>query len=139
MISHFQLFKIKIIKISFNILIVPPKIAPFSFGETPMNYEETVSVTCTISGGDTPISVIWKFNEVIIENDNMNDVILEKRGKRVNNLIIESVTHRHIGNYTCSASNKAGVVEFTSQLFVNGLSSIFWLLIDKINSCRKIS
>ena len=100
-------------------LAVPPKISPFTFGDTPMNFGDTVSVQCTISGGDTPINVIWKLNHEKIP-DNLMDILLEKRGQRVHTLFIESVTHKHIGNYSCSATNKAGTVDMVSELRVNG-------------------
>lgn len=98
--------------------LVPPKIAPFSFGDEPMNYDETVSVTCTVSGGDLPINFIWLLNRVPLEP--YLEVLTEKRGKRINVLMIESLKAKHAGNYTCLASNEAGSVEYTSELIVNG-------------------
>lgn len=87
-----------------------------------MNFGEVVTVSCTISGGDLPITTLWLYNGVKIENNpTLHDVILEKRGSRVNNLMIESVSAKHIGNYTCTSSNKAGVTEYSAALNVNGL------------------
>lgn len=83
-----------------------------------MNYGDTVSVTCTVSGGDLPIHFIWKLNYVPIES--YFEILTEKRGKRINVLMIESLKAKHAGNYTCAAANAAGVVEYTSQLIVNG-------------------
>lgn len=83
-----------------------------------MNYDETVSVTCTVSGGDLPMSSIWKFNGAPIEP--YLGVLTEKRGKRINVLMIESLKARHAGTYTCMAENAAGVVEHASKLIVNG-------------------
>lgn len=100
-------------------ILVPPKITPFTFGEDPMNYDEPVSISCTISGGDMPINVMWMLNRSPIEQN--SDILTEKRGKRINVLIIESVKAKHAGNYTCLAENAAGVAEHTSQLIVNGL------------------
>lgn len=63
----------------------------------------------------------WYFNGLPIEkNPNMNDVITEKRGKKIHLLMIESVAAHHIGNYTCNSANHAGVVEFSAELNVNG-------------------
>lgn len=83
-----------------------------------MNYGETVSVTCTVSGGDLPINFIWLLNRVPIEP--YQDILTEKRGKRISVLMIESVKATHNGNYTCLAENSAGAVEYTSPLIVNG-------------------
>lgn len=83
-----------------------------------MNYDETVSVTCTVSGGDLPIKFMWKLNRAPIEP--YLEILTEKRGKRINVLMIESLKAKHAGNYTCVAENAAGVVEHSSALIVNG-------------------
>lgn len=98
--------------------LVPPKITPFSFGDEPINFEEPVSVTCTISGGDLPINVIWTHNRAPIEP--YMGILTEKRGKRIYTMMIESVKAKHAGNYTCLAENAAGIVEHTSELIVDG-------------------
>ena len=41
-------------------------------------------------------------------------------GSRTSILMIENVGHRHRGNYTCLASNKAGNVSHTAELKING-------------------
>lgn len=84
-----------------------------------MSFGEPVSIQCTISGGDLPIEVIWKLNGEKIPSS--IDVSLTKVGKRMNGLMIESVTAHHAGNYTCLARNKAGEAEYSSALFVIGL------------------
>lgn len=83
-----------------------------------MNFEEPVSVTCTISGGDLPINVMWTLNRAPIEPS--MGILTEKRGKRIYVLMIESVRAQHAGNYTCLAENAAGITEHMSQLVVNG-------------------
>lgn len=83
-----------------------------------MNYDETVSVTCTVSGGDLPINFMWKFNRAPIEP--YLEILTEKRGKRINVLMIESLKAKHAGTYTCMAANAAGVFQHTSELIVNG-------------------
>lgn len=83
-----------------------------------MNYDETVSVTCTVSGGDLPINFIWLLNRVPIEPH--QEILTEKRGKRISALTIESLKANHRGNITCLAENPAGTVEYTSELMVNG-------------------
>lgn len=83
-----------------------------------MNYDETVSVTCTVSGGDLPINFIWLLNRVPIEP--YQEILIDKRGKRISALTIESLKSIHRGNITCLAENAAGAVEYTSELMVNG-------------------
>lgn len=91
-----------------------------------MSSGELVSIQCIVSGGDLPIQVTWKLNGESIPTN--IDVSLSKVGKRINVLSIESVTAHHAGNYTCFASNKAGDAEYSSALFVIGLSSTSKLL-----------
>lgn len=110
---------------SLNLSSVPPKVSPFSFGDEPASFGDTVSIQCTISGGDTPIFVIWKLNNEPIVNNHMN-ILLDKRGQRIHMLTIESVSAKHIGNYTCSASNRAGIVDYVSELLVNGLINTYF-------------
>lgn len=83
-----------------------------------MNYDEPVAVTCTISGGDLPINVLWMLNRAPIEPN--LDISIEKRGRRIHVLTIESVKAEHAGIYTCLAENAAGVAEHNSELIVNG-------------------
>lgn len=85
-----------------------------------MNYDETISVTCTVSGGDLPIFFEWTLNGE--EIDSNSDILIEKRGKRISSLMIESLKAKHAGNYTCRAKNVAGIVEHSSRLIVNGLN-----------------
>lgn len=87
-----------------------------------MNYGEMISISCGISGGDLPIHVTWLKNDYpLTSNENLYDIMMEQKGKRLFILLIESVSAKHIGNYTCRAENEAGVVEFASELKVNGL------------------
>lgn len=86
-----------------------------------MNFGEVVSISCIISGGDLPVNAEWYFNlKPLSQVPNLQDVIVEKRGQRIYNLMIESVSAKHIGNYTCRTSNQAGVVDMSSELNVNG-------------------
>ena len=74
---------------------------------------------CTIAGGDLPVHVSWLINGHEIAD--YLEVLLEKRGKKIHMLTIESVSEKHMGNYTCVAYNNAGHVNHTSELKVNGL------------------
>lgn len=98
---------------------VPPKIAPFEFGDAPSSLGESVTVQCTVSFGDFPIDISWLFNDKPINS--YGGVTTSKFGKRVNVLSIESVYGIHAGNYSCKAKNAAGAVFHTAELIVNGM------------------
>lgn len=83
-----------------------------------MNYGDTVSVTCTIAGGDLPLNVHWTLNGKLLES--YLEIITEKRGKRINNLMVDTVAAKHAGNYTCIAENAAGVAQHSAELVVIG-------------------
>ncbi|XP_075224355.1 Down syndrome cell adhesion molecule 1 isoform X5 [Lycorma delicatula] len=98
-------------------VMVPPKLAPFSFGEEILEAGESASVQCSVSAGDLPIQISWYFN-----NDTINPVsgiLTSVIGKRISVLSIESIDHSHAGNYTCVGKNRAGNSSFTATLNVN--------------------
>ncbi|XP_046738267.1 Down syndrome cell adhesion molecule-like protein Dscam2 isoform X3 [Diprion similis] len=99
-------------------VMVAPQILPFTFGEEPANWGELVSVTCSVIKGDLPIAISWAFNGEPIEND-QTDVTIGSTNKKNSVLSIEAVVARHAGEYTCSASNKAGATSHSAALFVN--------------------
>lgn len=121
MIEHFDVYILKR-KMSEHFIVeyrtVRPKLIPFTFGDDAMNYDETVSATCTVSGGDSPINFVWLLNGVPITP--YQDILMEKKGNRISVLMIESLKATHMGNYTCVAENSAGTAEYTSPLIVNG-------------------
>lgn len=84
-----------------------------------MSYGEFVNVQCTVSGGDVPLNISWMLDNRPF--DDYLEVFTTKRGKRINELTIESVAAKHAGNYTCIAINRAGVDNFTAPLRVNGV------------------
>nr|XP_017031933.1 Down syndrome cell adhesion molecule-like protein Dscam2 isoform X37 [Drosophila kikkawai] len=98
-------------------VMVLPKISPFSFGEESMSYGEFVNVQCTISGGDLPVNITWTLNDRPFED--YLEILTTKRGKRINELTIEAVSAKHVGNYSCIAENRAGRANHTAELKVN--------------------
>lgn len=64
------------------------------------------------------MTVEWKLNGSPLQS--YLEIQTEKRGKRINNLVIDLVSAKHAGNYTCFAENAAGVAEHTAELVVNG-------------------
>lgn len=99
--------------------IVPPKIAPFDFGNEPSNFADSASVACLVTSGDLPIEFRWLLNGRPVKE--VAGITTVKLGNRNSVLNIDSVNGRHAGNYTCQAWNKAAAFNFTSKLIVNGL------------------
>lgn len=60
----------------------------------------------------------WTLNGQLIKNS--NDVSIGKFGKKTSVLNIDYVSEKHAGNYSCLASNQAGITSYSSELIVNG-------------------
>lgn len=75
-------------------------------------------IQCMVLKGDLPLEIRWMHNNVPIELKTGVNVMLAS--PRVSSLNIESVLGEHRGKYTCVASNKAGVMEYSAELNVNG-------------------
>lgn len=97
--------------------IVSPHITQFSFEEEP-SMGDTVQVTCLVSKGDMPVTFSWLFNGEKIPIDMSVNIV--PVGKKTSLLTIEYVDQSHIGNFTCVASNRAGIVMHSAELFVKG-------------------
>ncbi|CAH0555683.1 unnamed protein product [Brassicogethes aeneus] len=97
-------------------VMVLPKIQPIFFGEEVPLSGETVSVQCVVSIGDMPIQFSWMLNgKPISEQNNIN---IGSFGKKISVLSIDNVSEEHIGNYTCLASNRAGISSESAELLV---------------------
>jgi hypothetical protein len=82
-----------------------------------------------------PLKVFWTFhNDILIEHNlTSNDgVLITKNNQKVSVLTIEAVKARHRGNYTCFASNRAGVAHHSAFLSINGNSSFLIEWIEQI-------
>lgn len=68
--------------------------------------------------GDTPVKLFWSFNgEKLLASEQVHFYRVGKKGSLLD---IDPVTEEQTGNYSCTAKNKAGSVEFTARLSVNG-------------------
>ena len=83
-----------------------------------MNEGDLAQVHCTVSKGDEPLSLTWSFNGAVISSDPSISTILV--GTRTSILTIQSVGDSHSGDYTCSATNRAGSSSSSTTLKVNG-------------------
>lgn len=99
---------------------VAPQILPFAFGDEAASWGELVSVTCSVAKGDQPLEISWAFNGTPIGSHHGSDVVIGSTNKKNSVLTIESVAASHAGEYTCSASNRAGATTHSSRLTVNG-------------------
>lgn len=102
-------------------LPVPPKIAPFSFGEEPLSYGDSALIYCSITSGDFPVRIQWYLNEVLIDHlDPFYNINQANFGKKAKALSIDGVNEKHVGNYTCRATNHAETTSSSAELLVNG-------------------
>lgn len=103
---------------------VLPQIVPFSFGDEEVNFDDSVTATCSIIKGDVPLKIWWQFTEsddLMSYNLTTGDgIVITKPSQKISILAIDAVKARHRGNYTCFAQNKGGASQFSSYLAVNG-------------------
>ncbi|XP_072155021.1 cell adhesion molecule Dscam1 isoform X2 [Bemisia tabaci] len=98
-------------------VMVPPKIAPFSLPDNPLEAGESVSLHCSATSGDLPINITWWFNGLPVSL--LSDISVSVVSKRLSVLEIESIKAFHVGNYTCVGKNDAGNMSHTAELLVN--------------------
>lgn len=98
--------------------LVLPKIAPFTFGDDPLEAGQLATLQCSVVEGDPPYQISWLLNGGPLPQDLYINTM--KLNHRMNVLSIESVSEKHIGNYTCLVNSSVGNANFTSRLFVNG-------------------
>lgn len=103
---------------------VLPQISPFTFGEEELNLDETVAATCIVTKGDLPVKVWWMLHDDYQKVDrnltSSDGIVIAKSSQKISMLNIDAVKARHRGNYTCFASNKAGVAQHSAYLAING-------------------
>ncbi len=97
---------------------VPPRVLPFSFGEDVVNQGKLGQLMCTVVDGDEPLTITWSLQGQDISSG--PDLTTSQLGGRTSILMISSVTYRHSGKYTCTASNSAGSASYSTELKVNG-------------------
>lgn len=93
---------------------------PFTFGDDPLNTDDVAAVQCMVLKGDLPMKITWYFNESPIKSIE-NGIRVVMTSSRISQLTIEAVTAYHRGHYRCVAENKAGRMEYSAELRVNGI------------------
>lgn len=101
-----------------HFLTEPPDMNDIYFGRDVFREGDTAQIICTIAKGDDPMKISWSFHGHSISSD--LGIETTNVGNRASLLIISSVDHKHRGNYTCRAENKAGFAASTTELKVNG-------------------
>lgn len=99
--------------------LVAPQIFHFDFGDEAINSGDMVSVSCSISKGDLPLNITWRFNGLPIHR--LYGISVNLVNQRLSALSIESVGADHAGKYTCVAQNAAGSTSYSAYLNVNGI------------------
>lgn len=69
------------------------------------------------------MKIYWIFtsNSNVTQNlSSIDGVIILRNSQKISSLNIDSVQARHRGNYTCFASNRAGIAQHSALLHVNG-------------------
>lgn len=97
---------------------VLPHIRPYELDEA-VFAGETAHIDCYVSKGDLPLNITWSFQGKPV-TDNMG-IKTTKPSARVSILDITSALGSHSGNYTCTATNKAGSANHTAVLNVIGI------------------
>lgn len=107
---------------------MPPKLLPFAFGDEPAFLGDSTTVQCGIISGDLPLTFNWFLNEKPLSD--LSGVIVVLIGKKTSVLTIDSLEEIHAGNYTCIATNRAGVSTHSIELIVKGtIESLFIMLL----------
>lgn len=94
-----------------------PLILPLSLSTEASNEGDYVQLTCIISKGDLPLKFDWFLENNLITNSLATTLNV---GRQTSLLIIQSVSSRHSGNYTCTATNSAGSSSQSAKLAIKG-------------------
>lgn len=100
-----------------SFITVPPKVSPF-YAEDTLHVGDRVSLTCSVTKGDLPLTIVWHKDGRTIEPSQMVSVTQVDQFTSI--LSIDSLSPEHNGNYSCVVRNLAAEVSHTQQLVVNG-------------------
>ncbi|KAG8178107.1 hypothetical protein JTE90_017454 [Oedothorax gibbosus] len=92
-----------------------PKIQKFTFQDN-IQEGDVISVTCLAVSSSRPLTFLWSKNEVPIDASS-NHIRIDNSGE-YSLLILENVSLKSSGNYTCSVANSFGKTTHTAKLDV---------------------
>jgi len=79
------------------------------------------SVLCSVTSGDSPITITWYKNHDLLQNVHP-DIEILSLGEFTSSIRISSVRRDHSGNYTCQAKSfKGSPASFTAEMIVQGM------------------
>lgn len=98
-------------------VLVPPKIMPIQSMTNLLREGMRAAISCQILEGDLPVSFRWeRSGKQILGTGNE---VIRRLDEYSTSLVIEKISSDFSGNYTCIASNVAGIEKFTVPLTVN--------------------
>lgn len=108
---------------------VPPLIVPFTFGDEPTNFGDSVGIQCTVTKGDLPINIEWTLNGQLIDSVRATElgIVIGRMSSKSGSLNVDYVNGEHRGLIACRATNPAGTSEFAAELLVNGITQYGFL------------
>ena len=89
---------------------------PFLFDNV-IREDSYAQIMCVVTEGDPPFSIAWSFHGHNLTSSNLQ-IRTSNIGDRTSLLMIPNVSYKHMGNYTCKVSNKAGSSSHTAILKV---------------------
>jgi Down syndrome cell adhesion protein 1 len=104
---------------------------PFNFGDEILNENDMVSATCSVNKGDLPLEISWFQTDETGQDKKLttNDgIVITRTTQRISMLSIEQVKSYHVGNFSCRVSNRAGVIQVSSFLSINGYFKFDFIL-----------
>uniref|UniRef100_A0A8D8Y6J4 Down syndrome cell adhesion molecule homolog n=1 Tax=Cacopsylla melanoneura TaxID=428564 RepID=A0A8D8Y6J4_9HEMI len=106
---------------------VPPKLSPVN-PERTLNVGERASLICSVTKGDIPLTIKWLKDGRYLDSSAALSITHVDQFNSM--LVIDSVSARHSGNYSCTVRNMAAEETQIQRLIVNGKRSM---------SCRNIN
>jgi len=100
-----------------------------SFGSGVLNEGSFAQLSCVVTEGDEPLTLSWSFHGHNLTSD--LGITTTELGSRTSILMIPSVAHKHVGNYTCKAINRAGYASSTAELKVNSKTVILKMMLGE--------